>query len=456
MTADIFCRILKEECGVVSGSHILAAVSGGADSVALLCLLDEARKRMEICVSCAHVEHGIRGTESEADLEFVRALCRERDIVFFETHVDAPAYAQENGCGLEDAARTLRYAFLEETRRRIGAHVIAVAHHAQDQAETVLMHAARGSDLRGLCAMRMLSGNVIRPLLWAEPAQLRRYLHGCAQAWREDATNEDTHYARNAVRHLVLPQLRRTYPGADGALARLAQCAQRDEDFFSRQIAALDLELIPLADGIAMEKAQICGLHDALLSRVLVRMVAAADVQASGYVVDRLIRALRKGEETAAASIGFCGGEAVQARFGELYLCITKPYRTIEETPLCLAGETKTPFGTFFVRNAQPGETGDGMRCQSVPRALLEGAAITARREGDAIVPFGRHTPVKVKKLLIDAGIERAMRRSVPVLRHGKDILWLPGVRASQLCRAQENDERMMITFQPKECVKIQ
>ena len=456
MTAEVFCRILKKACGVMPGAHILAAVSGGADSVALLCLLEEAGRRMHLIVSCAHVEHGIRGEESVGDMEFVRGLCKQKNIAFYEKRVDVPAYAAQHGCGMEDAARTLRYAFLRKTREAIGADAIAVAHHAGDQAETVLMHAARGSDVRGLCAMRMASGDVIRPLLGTDPKELRAYLREIGQAWREDATNEDVDYARNAVRRLVLPPLRRSYPGADAALARLAMCAQRDEDFFSQQIAALGLELLPLADGAAVEMAQIRTLHDALLSRVLVRLVKAADAQVSGAVVDKLIHALRRDEGSAAMGIGSACGETVQARFGEKYLCVTRPYRELGEFPLCPEGETNTPFGTFCVRKTQPGETGDGITCQVLPKALLEGAMITARREGDAMIPFGRHTPVRVKKLLIDAGVERAMRRSVPVLRRGDTILWLPGVRAAECCRTQENEERMMIAFSRRECVKMQ
>ena len=455
MTPDIFCRILIKACGVAPGAHILAAVSGGADSVAMLCLLEQAREKLGLRISCAHVEHGIRGEASVRDMDFVRDLCRKKNIAFYETRVNAVSFAEENGCGVEDAARRLRYAFLKETQKRIGAQMIAVAHHAGDQAETVLMHAARGSDLRGLCAMRMVSGDVIRPLLGAGNAELREYLRSIGQAWCEDETNQDTDYARNAVRHCVLPQLVRAYPGAENALAHLALCAQRDEAFFAQQIQALDLQMIPLADGAAVEIASIRGLHDALLSRVLVRFVEMAGAQISAFVIDSLMRALRNGDAAAAVGIGYVGGEYVHARMGERFLCVTRPYQEIGETYLQM-GETTTPFGTFFVRLAQAWETGDGVSAQTMPKALLEGARVTARREGDAMVPFGRHSPVKLKKLMIDAGVERAMRRSVPVIRKGKEILWVPGLRPSNACRAGEGEERVMIVFRAPECVKIQ
>ena len=455
MKAEIFCRILKNECGIAPGAHVLAAVSGGADSIALLCLLDRARETMGICVSCAHVEHGIRGEASVEDMEFVRALCEQKRIAFYETRIDAAAFAAHNGLGLEDAARRLRYAFLQETKERIGADVIACGHHAGDQAETVLMHAARGSDLRGLCAMRMVSGDIIRPLLGVGTEELRAYLRQIGQVWREDETNRDTDYTRNAVRHCVLPQLARAYPSAEHALARLALCAQRDEEYFARQIGALGLEMVPLADGAAIEIASIQGLHDALLSRILVRLVEMTGAQISGYTIDALIAALRRGEKNAAVGIGSSHGEVVQARLGERFLCVTRPYQRIEDVPLNTEGKTQTPFGTFFVRGAEAGETGDGVSAQVVPKALLEDARVTVRCEGDAMIPFGRHTPVKLKKLMIDSGVERAMRRSIPVLRNGREILWAPGLRPANVCRSEEK-ERMMIVFQRPECVKIQ
>ena len=227
MTADEFCLRLSRDCGVASGSHVLLAISGGADSTALLCLLLEARQRLSLVLSCAHVEHGIRGEASLSDLAFVTALCREKGVPLYTAHVDAPGYARTQGCGLEDAARTLRYAFLNRTADAIGADAIALAHHAGDQAETVLLHAMRGSDVHGLCAMRARSGRLIRPLLACSPEALRAYLAAIGQTFCEDATNADRAYARNRVRLDVLPQMERAVPGAGGALCRLRRSGTR-------------------------------------------------------------------------------------------------------------------------------------------------------------------------------------------------------------------------------------
>lgn len=441
MTADEFCLRLLRDCAVPRGGHVLVAVSGGADSTALLCFFCEVRDMYPLTLSCAHVEHGIRGEASWRDMEFVRDLCGRLGVPFYGAHVDAPGHAR--GCGLEDAARTLRYDSLQKTAKKIGADCIALAHHRGDQAETVLLHAARGSDLRGLCAMRMRRGNLIRPLLMQTSEELRAYLASIGQPWREDESNRCEEYARNRIRLRVMPELERTCPGAQAALARLARAAQRDEDYFERQIEALPLRVIPLVNGAALERAQLQELHEALLGRVLVKLAKEAGMPApEAAQVDSLVRLLNDGE----ACVNLNGGG--RARIGRHYLCMTWEDAPVQDTPLAQEGITDTPFGVFHVRDAQEGETGDGLGSQAIPLRLLENARVTSRLNGDAFVPFGKNRPVKLKKLMIDAGIERAMRKSMPVLRGPSGILWAVGLRPAEACRADAGEKSKLIEFQ--------
>ena len=443
MTPEEFCLRLEKDCAVVPGAHVLVAVSSGADSTALLCFLKQAQAVYPLSLSCAHVEHGIRGADSLADLAFVRLLCGGMDIPFYAESVDAPGYARANGCGIEDAARTLRYAFLQKTADAIGADVIALAHHRGDQAETVLLHAARGSDLRGLCAMRMRSGRLIRPLLDLGAEELKAYLISIGMTWREDASNADMTYARNRIRRDVLPAMEAAVPGAGDALCRLSRAAQRDEDYFEQAIDGLGISMIPLLDGAAAARREIETLHPALLSRTIVRLIDRAGVKRqSADAIGAVMDALKEGE----AVVNLTDG--AHAAAGEKYLCITRADAPQADTPLALSGETDTPFGRFLVRAAQPGETGDGRTCQRVPSALLDGACVTARRKGDTMIPFGRQTPVKLKKLMIDAGIERAMRNSMPILRSKDgDILFAVGLRPSEKCRGRPDEAQMLVRF---------
>ena len=444
MTLDRFIGHLTRDCRVAPASHVLAAVSGGADSVALLCLLKEAAGALSLRVSCAHVEHGIRGEASREDERFVRALCERMAIPFVCARVDAPAYQKAHGCGLEEAARTLRYEALERMADELGADCIALAHHAQDQAETVLLRASRGCDVRGLSAMRARRGRFVRPLLEATPRELRDYLSAIGQDWREDETNADVRYARNRVRLRAMPELERACPGAGAALARLARAAQRDEDYFDAQLAALTLPApVPLVNGLAFSREALGALHPALSGRLLVRLIEQSGLAPQGSAaIDAVVDALsREGE----AAVNLTRG--AHAVLGARYVCLTRDEPPPLDVPLAREGETVTAFGRFFVRPARPGETGDGKRVQAMPARLFDGATVGSRRPGERIRAFGAagHTPIK--KLLMDAGVERAMRDSVPIVRSGGEALWIAGVRAGAACAVARGEEALCVEY---------
>ncbi|MGN0997712.1 MAG: tRNA lysidine(34) synthetase TilS [Candidatus Ventricola sp.] len=440
MTIKEFCLRLMEGCAVAPEAHVLVAVSGGADSTALLCFCAQARASYPLTVSCAHVEHGIRGEAARKDLAFVRALCKERGIPFFSESVDTPGYARAHGCGLEDAARTLRYAALRRMARQAGADVIALAHHAGDQAETVLLHAARGCDVRGLQAMRMRSGDLIRPLLGCTPQELREELRSQGQGWREDESNDELRYARNRVRRRVLPELEQACPGAGAALGRLARAAQRDEDFFDAQLK--DVPMHELADGAAMSRAELAGLHPALRSRAIVRLIARAGIAPqSAQTIEAVMAAAAS---PGAASVNLTGG--AHALLGRRAVCAVRAAAPPVDVPLGL-GRTDTPFGVFTVREAAPGETGDGCFAQAIPAPLLDGAHITLRREGDTMTPFGRHHEELLSRLLIKAGVEQGLKNSLPVLRGRGGILWAVGLRPGEICRGRDGERRLLVSL---------
>ena len=327
--------------------------------------------------------------------------------------------------------------------KAIGADAVALAHHKRDQAETVLLHAMRGSDMRGLCAMRFRSGSLIRPLLDEDPQQLRAYLNAMGQDWREDETNADSAYLRNRVRHDILPRMETGMPGSGEALCRLARAAQRDEDYFAAQIDELDIPVIALVDGVSVPKGRLVHLHPALLSRVLARLLMKNGFGAQRQsVVEAIMDALRS--EDAVVNLT-CGAHAF---VGRQHLCLTHADAPNADTPLCVPGVTDTPFGQFEVMPAPDGETGDGKCTQRIPARLLEGAYVSSRCEGDSMIPFGRKTPVRLKKLMIDAGVERAMRRSVPIVRaKNGSILFAAGLRPSESCRAQSSEQQMLVCF---------
>ncbi|HEX2918234.1 MAG TPA: tRNA lysidine(34) synthetase TilS [Edaphobacter sp.] len=225
------------------GDRICVAVSGGADSVALLLAIHEAnattRDSLGVGLSAAHVNHGIREVaESDADFAFVQDLCLQHDIPLHIHHADVPARAAENRETMEEAAREIRYAFFRSLIASGHVDSVLTAHTLDDPAETVLMTLLRGAWTEGLSAIQPVvdvqpssgrSGKILRPLLSTTRAQVESFLNARHQPWRTDSTNADRAYTRNRIRHELMPQLRTFNPSIDQSLANLAELAREEE-----------------------------------------------------------------------------------------------------------------------------------------------------------------------------------------------------------------------------------
>lgn len=206
------------ECG-----RVIAGVSGGADSVCMLLILKTCCDRKNLPLQVVHIEHGLRGEESLADAAFVEDLCRKLKIPCTVLHKDVASLADREGLSTEEAGRMVRYDAFQKVCREDGR--IAVAHNMQDQAETVLFHLARGTGLDGLAGMQPVRGNIIRPLLCCSREEIEDWLRKQGQTWRTDATNQDTAYSRNLLRHQILPVLQQEVNAQ--AIRHICEAAER-------------------------------------------------------------------------------------------------------------------------------------------------------------------------------------------------------------------------------------
>jgi tRNA(Ile)-lysidine synthase len=217
-----------------AGDRVGVAVSGGADSVALLRLFEDLRAELGISLCVAHLNHGLRGAEADADEAFVAGLARELDVPFLAAREDVAGLARRNHWNLEDAGRRSRYGFFEQLVRDGRCTKVAVAHTADDQAETLLARIIRGTGSRGLVGIHAVRGAVVRPLLEVRREVLRDYLRAKGQIWREDASNEDTTRLRARVRHQLLPLIERDFaPGIVERLTNLAEVQSGEEEFWN-------------------------------------------------------------------------------------------------------------------------------------------------------------------------------------------------------------------------------
>ncbi len=258
--------------------HVLAAVSSGADSMALVRALVEAKRRTGGAgrVFAAHVNHGLRGAESDGDEHWLANECRTLGVPLEVRQTDAAALAAEARDGLEAAAREARYQLLAAMAEAAGARFVATAHTRDDQAETALFHLVRGAGLRGLAGMRRLrqlspSVTLVRPLLDCTRTELRSYLYAIGQAWREDRTNQDLHHARNRIRNELLPYLREHFNAdADAAIVRTASLAGEAQAL----VEELAVQLLarcerPGAGGFTLAVAPLAGQPELLVGEAL-------------------------------------------------------------------------------------------------------------------------------------------------------------------------------------------
>jgi len=418
------------------GDAVVVAVSGGPDSIALLHALALAARREGWKLHAAHLHHGIRGDEADADEELVRSLATRLGIPFHGSRLDPAAL---RGAGLEARARRVRYAFLHEVARRAGAARIATGHTRDDQAETVLLRLLRGSGARGLSGIQpRREDGVVRPLILASRAEVIAYLARGKIAFREDGTNRDPRFLRNRVRHEVLPLLRSLSPRIDERLCTLADSLRADAEYLD-ETAGRARRARGAAPGERLDGAWLLELPEAIRRRV-----TGAALREAGTPPDRVATAIvaildAVAERGPSRDIALRGGTVARVDGGEIRI-----ERPVDETrgsgapmlfdlPLAVPGVTSLPGGRSIeatIREEAPPAGRD--------IAIFDLTAITAplrvrsRRPGDRIRPLGFGRTRKVQDLLTEARVPRAERDRVPIVVMGDEVIWVGGLRASE------------------------
>nr|WP_162990843.1 tRNA lysidine(34) synthetase TilS [Maliibacterium massiliense] len=437
--------------GVARDARLLVAVSGGADSMALLDMLLARAPNAGAALTVGHVAHGIRA-EAERDAALVRDVCRARGVPFLLRRVDAPAHARKTGTGLEDAARQLRYDALDAMRLQAGASAIVLAHHMDDQAETVLLHLLSGS-VDGLSGMQSVQrdarGLLLRPMLHLRRADIEAYCAGRGLAFVTDDTNQDVRYARNRVRGELLPLLARDYnPAIVQTLSRNAALAAQDRAYLAQQAeAACAAHMRACADGVFV--AEAAGqLHSALSGRVYYRALCACGVRPEAQSVARL-QQLMQAQVGRRADLGG-GCVALRERGGLRMGRFAAPSDAVVAIAPG-ARQVETPWGTLDIAcGAAPDDVRTPPCVQLVPEGALAGACVRRWKPGERIAPLGMTGTKCVSDVLCDARVPSALRAHVPVLAQGEKILWVMGYTAARAAAVRPGARCFQLTWQPQ------
>jgi tRNA(Ile)-lysidine synthase len=467
---------LRRSALLPAGSRIGVAVSGGADSVALLLLLLELREDLGVVLSVVHLNHKLRGRASDADEKFVAGLAAKHELAFHVERFDVAARATREKANLEDVARRARYDFFSRLTVENKIDRVAVAHTADDQAETVLAHILRGTGLAGLAGIHPETACVIRPLLHVRRAELRVYLRSKKQKWREDATNRDTARTRARIRKKLLPLLEKEFqPEAVAHLATLAEFAREDEallDLLARERCAALATTSAGATSIA-----IANLLSPLENKILhaESRLAAKTEQRALALTKRMLRRLMEekksegGRETAqitaehiAATLELAqrgengkvlqlpGGIRVRRQRNELVLFREAPHaartkrgqsKLAQETPEAYEHQIdfQNASATFRLPQAGcvfrlrvidwPANTGQTRYSGAVlDRDRLRFPLILRNwRSGDRFQPLGHQHAHKLKRLFNEKHISRWERQGWPVLTSAGTLVWARG-----------------------------
>jgi tRNA(Ile)-lysidine synthase len=481
-------EVIRRSHTISPGARIGVAVSAGADSVALLRILEGLADELGITLIVAHLNHSLRAADSVADAAFVENLARERKLRFVERVEDVAAVAKQEGWNLEDTGRRLRRRFFGQLVEEDIADKIAVAHTADDQAETLLAHLMRGTGMTGLGGIHPVAGPVVRPLLEMRRGDLRDYLRSLHQQWREDSTNNDTSRMRARIRKDLLPLIERDFsPAIVGHLNELARFA-REEDLFWKALVEERFEGLTRQTDQTVRIALsdlLAPLHS--LGRLTPLSVpptapgstrggptAALQVTITERLIRRIYQAVRGDRQELSAkhveqiieladhsksgrSVELPRGIIVRRELGELVFARRKnvdrraakettgpasAYEYVVELPL---QETRTvtvaELGKRLSLNLidWPNAQSDTMKdIQALDADLLRSPLILRNwRPGDAYRPRGRQDARKLKHMLLAQRVPASQRGSWPVLESGGQVVWALGMAPADECAAR-------------------
>lgn len=417
--------LIAQETMLPPDARVCTALSGGADSVALLLALRE----LGIPVTAFHLNHCLRGAESDRDEAFVRALCARLGVPLDVRRADVAGFAAAHRLGIEEAARHIRYRLLEQAMDAASCSHAATAHTADDNLETMLFHLTRGTGGKGLAGIPPVRGRIVRPLLLCTRAEVEDYLAERGEGFVTDSTNLSGDYARNRIRREVVPVLRQLNPGATDAALRLSALLRADEAFLEGEVQRL---LDAAADGGGW---RVSGFPPALRGRMLHRLLrqSGAPMSEIGWKhVSQLAALLESTNPSAALSLP--GGFSARREYGRFFL-----ESSHSPTPTAVP-EVRlfVPFSLEF----RPGVRVRGEICEkmqvihkkfntfSVDCGTIDfdSLAVRARRPGDRLRLHQTGGSKTLKRLMIDKKIPREKRDRLAVFADRYGVIAVEGL----------------------------
>ena len=432
-----------EKCG-----HVITGLSGGADSVCLFDILFRISKKYGFSMEAVHVHHGIRGKEADADMNFCRQLCQKYGVSYFEKMYDVPQISKENKEGEEETGRRLRYELFNERAAEHGNARIAVAHHKNDRAETILFNIVRGTGIKGLHGILPVRDRIVRPLLCLTKAEILEYVRVCGLDFCEDCTNDNNDYSRNRLRNLVMPQLEIINSSAVENICALSEKSEELEQFIEETVNEKIRKCLKEEDGgilvTGLEKEKRFIAKNIIISavfRLCGRLKDITDAHISS------VYELVFMEPGALVNIKY--GITVRKETDGLYFFNTQE-KYFFEKPVEIPSSFSLPDGKFIkFRKVLWDESkkipnGVYTKCFDYDR-IRNTLQIRNRRDGDYLVIDKEGHTKKLNQFFIDEKIPVRLRDRIFLLADGNHIIWVIGYRISEEYKITESTENAFL-----------
>ena len=443
------------------GDRVGVAVSGGADSVALLRALIELRGELGLVLSVVHFNHKLRGEESDGDELFVSELARAHDLPLHRGEADTKAFAREKALSIEAAARDLRYAFFGKLIKDGLLDKVATAHTLDDQAETVLFRVIRGTGTSGLAGIlprlkKVGEGAIVRPMLGVQRVEVTTFLNGLNQSWREDSTNSETVFTRNRLRHELLPRIAEGFnPEVVEALANLAEVARAEDEFWASATAEA---FVGCYRNSAIEVKELMK-HPLAIQRRVLRLAAVHKGANLDFLhTERVLDQVRGRKSREARMIELPNGFRALVTDGMLTFATHEPQAKScgFSYLLSIPGEVSiselrlTIRATLVTGAGRSGES-DGynddhkLALDRLPTELM----VRNWRTGDRFWPAHTRSEKKVKELLQDRRVPSREKSMWPVALAAGEVVWVRGFAVARRHLAKENERAVILEELP-------
>ncbi len=438
---------IKENSMLTYGDGVVTGISGGADSVCLLHVLNRLKEEYNLSLVAVHVNHMIRGEEADGDEAYVEELCDSLGIKLKIYKKDIIKMAEDGGLSVEEAGRNYRYSCFKETAEEYDLNKIAVAHNLDDLAETVIFNMIRGSSIKGLAGIRPVRDNIIRPLLSVSRQEIEEYLEENCLKFRNDSTNFSVDYDRNRIRHIILPEMKKINNRAVEHICRLAGSAADMYTAINESIKKANI-LTEDNNSKSIEIKELSGFSEQEQREIILSMIGDTAGKRKDITFSHIesVRELIKAKTGSSLNLPY----NIKARVSYGRLIIEK---SSEKKSFCIKIEKS---GNYQIGDSEiSAEIVKNSECVNISANCYEEAVnydkigknlcIRTPKENDYIVINTSGGRKKLSRIFIDKKIDREKRDTWPVVAAGDEIIWVVGLRLSEAYKIDKETKDILL-----------